>query len=139
MNNILNILAIILFVISCNKSEKPNLSSQNQISSPPTNYEYIDSAVGKNYSTRAEIPYKTPIKYSFVVMHTKNQFTGDRGIYTTGVFETSEFISEDDKYKFMDEAQSNPRISTETVTKRELKSFDSYAEASKAREKILAN
>lgn len=122
MKQITCILLITLSLISCKKNEeKANYN---------TNYTV-------NSSNPIDYTSKIPNKYSFVVMHTKNQFTGNRGIFTTGIFETSEYITEDEKYKLMDEAQSDPRVATETITKRELKSFESYAEASKTREQIM--
>ncbi|MDO4224666.1 MAG: hypothetical protein Q4C75_02100 [Bergeyella zoohelcum] len=74
-------------------------------------------------------------KYSFVVIYTKTPF-GDREVNVTEIFETSPYISEDEKYRLLDEAQSKMYGSI-NITKRELKSYDSYAQASKAREKLL--
>lgn len=129
----------LLVIISCEK-KKDNMQLSDldyEVDSSAILYDEIDSS---SYSKISEIPqtnYSVPIKYSFVVMYTKNQYTGNNSVFTTAVFETSEFITEDERYKIMDEAQSNPRLSMENISKRELKSFDSYAEASKAREQLM--
>ena len=78
---------------------------------------------------------KQPTKYSFVEIHTYNDYLGS-SVHVTGIFETSEYLSEDEEYRLIDEAQA--RIyTTDRITKRKLRSFDGYAEASKAREKLL--
>lgn len=133
--------AIFTLAVSCNNSEKPNLNSSKLPTNPPNGYEYVDSVGGtklrkindENFSND-----KTSTKYSFVVIHTKNQFTHDRTVFATDIFETMPFISEDEKYKLLDEAQKNPSLIGENISKREIKTYDSYAEASKARESLLS-
>ena len=85
---------------------------------------------------------ETEKKYSFVVLETEDKYHSDRtGYITTGVFETTAFMSEDEEYRLLDEATSKAEtyLILRNITKRELKSYDSYAEASKAREKYITN
>ncbi len=131
----------ILFLKSCqNKKDNIQLSDLDyEIDSSNILDDKSDSSA---YTNSNEIPhtnYSIPTKYSFVAIYTKDQYSGQRGIVTTGVFETTEFITEDDKYMILDKAQNESKVYLigDNVTKRELKTFDSYAEASKAREQLM--
>jgi hypothetical protein len=80
------------------------------------------------------------IRYSFVVFEGDGFFSYEgQKIVITGIFETDAFISKDEEYKIMDEAQKKAMINLELkhVDKRYILNFDSYAEASERREVLL--
>lgn len=132
MKKLLFLILTFLLITSCKKAKVNDTSYQN----PSESYEYVDSLGGTKLG-KVEEPYQpreSSKKYSFIVFHTRQSYTNNTGVSATGVFETSSYLSEDEKYKLLDEAQHNIY---DNVTKRELKTYDSYAEASKAREKVL--
>lgn len=86
-------------------------------------------------SKQEEVP-NVPKKYSFIVYIVTTP-SNKTALYTSRIFETSENLSEDEKYKFLDEFKNNNEvIRSNYVEERNLVSFDSYAEASIALEKL---
>lgn len=57
----------------------------------------------------------------------------------TGIFETPIFITSDEKYKILDDVQEECRLQLfdKNILERFMMRFDSYAEASREKEKIL--
>lgn len=84
------------------------------------------------------------VTYSFVQFDAVSTIGGSSNEYvlTTDIFETSSNMNEDEKYKILDEAEKKLRFSKESFYKkiigREIKTFNSYSAASKARESILS-
>lgn len=82
----------------------------------------------------------TSVKHSFVVFEGDSFFSyeGQKKVIT-GIFETDLFMSKDEEYKIIDEAQQKAMINLELkhVDKRYILTFDSYAEASERREILL--
>jgi hypothetical protein len=100
-----------------------------------------DTAVQSNSTSPSPPEPKTqPKKHSFVVFEGDAFFSyeGQKTVIT-GIFETDAFISKDEEYKIMDEAQQKAMINLElkNVDKRYILSFDTYAEASERREILL--
>lgn len=79
-------------------------------------------------------------KYSFVVFEGDGFFSyeGQKRV-VTGVFETNAFMYKDQEYKVLDEAQQKSMINLELrhIDKRYIRTFDTYAEASEERERLL--
>lgn len=125
----------ILLLSSCKKEEITENNSHKEEDSVQTVEQAVE-ATSDDSLTIIEPPIQT-IQYSFVVMHYKTSF--ERGVVTTGIFETHKYLSEDEKYRILDNAQDKAKYNwiSGKMTKRELKSYDSYAEASKARERFL--
>ncbi|MEY8761258.1 hypothetical protein [Chryseobacterium tongliaoense] len=84
------------------------------------------------------------VTYSFVQFDAVSTIGGSSNEYvlTTDIFETSSNMNEDEKYKILDEAEKKLRLSKESIYKkiigREIKTYNSYSDASKARESILS-
>lgn len=81
----------------------------------------------------------TDHKYSFVVFIGEDLITRNEKIVVTGVFETSPYLDQDEEYKLVYEAQRKSMINLElrNMQKRYLRSFNTYAEASQERERLL--
>lgn len=88
----------------------------------------------------SEPNYISDKKYSFVVFEGDGFFSyeGQKRV-VTGVFETNAFMDKDQEYKVLDEAQQKSMINLELrhLDKRYVKTFDTYAEASGERERLL--
>lgn len=77
-------------------------------------------------------------QYAFVVFYAVNSM-GTEEVYCSGIVEVPKNMSEDDEYKLLDYTQSQVmgyKYGT-TVTGRRLEVYDTYAEASRTRERIL--
>lgn len=137
----------VIALVSCNK--KADESWENYTDSAVA---YVDTAaievddkVYENMNNIIEEETYTPTvqeqrtKYSFVVFYYESSLLNKEGVKVTSIMETSVYMSEDEEYRMMDEAQNEAfrYRSHERVIRRELKSYDSYAEASKERERIL--
>ncbi len=150
-----NILFIILLgiIFSCHQEKNNNSMDEESVTDFSTTI--VDSTFPNTLNTieqpistyeEAEKPIvEEPIsytKYGFIVFETYNklgEYTGTaEGISCSSIVELPAYMSEDEKYKLLDLSQNELfRYKTEVVTGRELKIYDSYAEASKAREMIL--
>ncbi|WP_235819410.1 hypothetical protein [Flavobacterium oreochromis] len=88
----------------------------------------------------SEPNYISDKKYSFVVFEGDGFFSyeGQKRV-VTDVFETNAFMDKDQEYKVLDEAQQKSMINLELrhLDKRYIKTFDTYAEASEERERLL--
>ena len=96
----------------------------------------------ENYTDSAAIEVDDKVyenTNNIIVFYYENSLLNREGVKVTSIMETSVYMSEDEEYRMMDEAQNEAfRYSShERVMRRELKSYDSYAEASKERERIL--
>jgi hypothetical protein len=102
------------------KLQTKQQATQNQIASEPNN-----------------ISNK---KYSFVVFEGDSFFSyeGQKRV-VTGVFETETDMDKSQEYKVLDEAQQKSMIRLELkhIDKRYIETFDTYAEASEERERLL--
>ncbi|SDD89740.1 hypothetical protein [Riemerella columbipharyngis] len=141
--------SLVCFSLSCKKTENvergtvetENVNSLENVAYP----EEVDSisivppVKDSMANEQVQDSPKSFLKYSFVVIKTYTSFgygSGRTETYATGIFETYDDMSEDEKYKILDEAQSKI-FTTGNVKSRKIKSYDTYAEASRAREKIL--
>ena len=130
----------VIALVSCNK--KADERWENYTDSAAIE---VDDKVYENTNNIIEEETYTPpvqeqrMKYSFIVFYYENSLLNREGVKVTSIMETSVYMSEDEEYRMMDEAQNEAfRYSShERVMRRELKSYDSYAEASKERERIL--
>ncbi len=88
----------------------------------------------------SEPNYISDKKYSFVVFEGDGFFSyeGQKRV-VTGVFETNAFMDKDQEYKVLDEAQQKSMINLELrhLDKRYIRTFETYAEASEERERLL--
>lgn len=141
------ILLVLVIFLSCNKGND-NLPEEynNSLVETVEAIEYegedndvIETAIEKRVE---EVEYVQPIQtttYSFVVIYWESEYGNygaKRGTLSSKVFETPAYISEDEKYKILDEIVSNAKIEliSKKIIGRELKTYNSYAEASKERE-----
>lgn len=137
----------VIALVSCKK--KADESWENYTDSAVA---YVDSAtievedkVYENMNNIIEEETYTPpvqaqrMKYSFIVFYYKSSLLNKEGVKVTSIMETLVYMSEDEEYRMMNEAQNEAfrYRSDERIMRRELKSYDSYAEASKERERIL--
>lgn len=119
------------------------MSCENKVVQEKTSTAAIqaDTAIQNTQPTTSLPNTETsPKRYSFVVFEGDSFFSHEgQKIVITGIFETDAFISKDEEYKIMDEAQQKALISLELkhVDKRYILTFDSYAEASEKREDLL--
>lgn len=85
-------------------------------------------------------PKKDQIKHSFVVFKVKDKYFNQKeSVMVTGIFNTPIFITTDDEYKILDDVQEECRsqLFDKNILERFMMRFDSYAEASREKEKIL--
>lgn len=100
-----------------------------------------DTIAQNNQATQSSISSKTEQKkYSFVVFKVRDKyFNHKESVMVTGVFETPIFITLDEEYKILDDVQEECRLQLfdKNILERFMMRFDSYAEASREKEKIL--
>lgn len=100
-----------------------------------------DSIVQKNQVTQNTTEPKTEqVKHSFVVFKLRDKyFNHKESVMVTGIFDSPIFINADDEYKILDDVQEQCRLQLfdKNILERFMMRFDSYAEASREKEKIL--
>lgn len=80
------------------------------------------------------------IKHSFVVFKVREKyFNRKESVMVTGIFDTPFFITTDEEYKILDNVQEQCRLQLfdKNILERFMMRFDSYAEASREKERIL--
>lgn len=100
-----------------------------------------DNTAQSNQATQSSGSSKTEqIKHSFVVFKVRDKyFNHKESVMVTGIFETPLFITSDEEYKTLDDVQEECRLQLfdKNILERFIMRFDSYAEASREKEKIL--
>ncbi len=99
-----------------------------------------DSATQNTQETQSSIEPKTAqIKHSFVVFKVRDKYFGKESVIVTGIFNTPELLTTDEEYMILDDTQtrSNSYLFDKNILERFMMRFNSYAEASREKEKIL--
>ncbi|VXC62051.1 hypothetical protein [Chryseobacterium sp. 8AT] len=100
-----------------------------------------DTVAQNNQAIQSSVSSKTEqIKHSFVVFKVRDKyFNHKESVMVTGIFETPIFITSDEEYKILDDVQEECRLQLfdKNILERFMMRFDSYAEASREKEKIL--
>lgn len=100
-----------------------------------------DSIFQNNQVTQNPIePIAEQVKHSFVVFKVRDKyFNHKESVMVTGIFDTPIFITRDEEYKILDDVQERCRLQLfdKNILERFMMRFDSYAEASQEKERIL--
>lgn len=99
-----------------------------------------DSTTQNTQETQNPISSKTKqIKHSFVVFKVRDKYFDKKSVIVTGIFNTPELLTTDEEYMILDDTQtkSNAYLFDKNILDRFMMRFDSYAEASREKEKIL--
>jgi len=99
-----------------------------------------DSTTQNTRVTQSSIEPKTrQITHSFVVFKVKDKYFGKESVIVTGIFNTPELLTTDEEYMILDDTQtkSNAYLFDKNILERFMIRFDSYAKASREKEKIL--
>ena len=85
-------------------------------------------------------PEKEQRKHAFVVFKVRDKyFDHKESVMVTGIFDTPFFINADEEYKILDDVQEQCRyqLFDKNILERFMMRFDSYAQASREKERIL--
>lgn len=150
---IMKILIMIIslgLIVSCYKEKGINNISDTEMDNSDDIAAIVDSVAyvsddRPDYSESQTFVEPEPIpepviqnQYAFVVFYAVNSM-GTEEVYCSGIVEVPKNMSEDDEYKLLDYTQNQVmgyKYGT-TVTGRRLEVYDTYAEASRTRERIL--
>ena len=141
------ILVVLSILFSCKKTETQSYDVGASDSSVVRQVEYVPlpedvKAFAENntpQSPSTDFPRTAPTVYNFVVFESVTNYTKEKATLVTAIFESTGHLSEEEKYREMDKFQSENKVSfsAASITSRYLKSYNSYSEASKAREDYL--
>lgn len=100
-----------------------------------------DTAIQTTQSTTNLSQHKIePVKHSFVVFKVRDKFFDHKEfLMVTGIFNTSLLITKDEEYMILDNVQEQCKLNLfdKNIIERFMMRFNSYAEASREKEKIL--
>lgn len=124
------------------------LSCENKITEKSKNIVLNDETANKVNNQSQDYPQEDnpeprklfDDKYSFVVFEGESFFSHEgKKRVVTGVFETKAYMDKNEEYKVMDLAQQKTMVNLDLrhIDKRYIQNFESYAEASQERERLL--
>lgn len=158
-------IALMALIISCNKTEtvgtayttdsstvtganyQANNDYDNEVPRKPMTkeeeYRVLGQSLGASEEDIEVMVKMNTINYSFVLFDAVESYpnNGNKRKLASNIFETSQDLNENDKYRILDEwleeFKKSPESWGKSVEGRQLKSYLTYAEASKAREEYL--
>lgn len=144
-------LVLVLILLACKKTE--TVQDATGFDTEQTDLSLREQEMMDKYgvtdtidtSTEMEINNWTPTPavptvYNFVVFETISKLSDkEEGVVVSGIFESTGYMSEEEKYRKLDElhGQSRVELGLKSVKSRFVKSYGSYSEASRARESYL--
>lgn len=126
------ILTLSISIMSCDSKITQEKGSATAIQS--------DSTIQNTQETQSPISSKTEhTKHSFVVFKVRDKYFGKESVIVTGIFNTPALLTTDEEYMILDDTQtkSNAYLFDKNILERFMMRFESYAEASREKEKIL--
>ncbi|MCQ4139423.1 hypothetical protein [Chryseobacterium sp. EO14] len=113
---------------------------ENKIVQEKTSIQSDSTAQHTQRTTNIIQPEKEQIKHAFVVFKVRDKyFDHKESVMVTGIFDTPFFINADEEYKILDNVQEQCRLQLfdKNILERFMMRFDSYAQASREKERIL--
>ena len=113
---------------------------ENKIVQEKTSIQSDSTAQNLKRTQNIPQPQKEQIKHAFVVFKVRDKyFDHKESVMVTGIFDTPFFIDADEEYKILDDVQEQCRLQLfdKNILERFMMRFDSYAQASREKERIL--